>query len=272
MFAQKSAGASHIQVQCDPEKGENMTEHKIRKVAVVTGASRGIGRAVATELASKDMLVVINYHGSRERAEEVQKEIVQKGGQAEIRRWNVADFGACEQAVKEIIKTYGRIDVLVNNAGITKDGLLMGMSKEDFDSVLDVNLKGVFHMMRFVSRQMIRQRSGKIINIASVVGITGNAGQANYAASKAGVIGLTKTAARELASRGITVNAVAPGFIETEMTEALSEDARKKSLSNIPLGHFGKTADVAKTVSFLASDDAGYITGQVIQVDGGMVI
>ena len=200
------------------------------------------------------------------------KILEEKGGEAEIRQWNVADFVACERAVKDIVKTHGSIDILVNNAGITKDGLLMGMSEADFDSVIDVNLKGTFNMMRFVSRQMLRQRCGRIISMASVVGIAGNAGQANYAASKAGIIGMTKSAARELASRGVTVNAVAPGFIETEMTAVLSEEVKKASAAQIPLGHFGKPEDIAKTVAFLASDDAAYITGQVIQVDGGMVI
>ena len=248
-----------------------MAEQNKKKVAVVTGASRGIGRAIALELAFRGAAVVINYNGSEERAKEVQKEIEQKGGEAMIMQWNVADYKACESAVKDIVKTYGSIDILVNNAGITKDGLLMGMS-EDFDKVIDVNLKGSFNMMRFVSRQMLRQRSGHIISMASVVGIVGNAGQANYAASKAGIIGMTKSAARELASRGITVNAVAPGFIETEMTAVLSEEVKKASAAQIPLGHFGKPEDIAKTVAFLASDDAAYITGQVIQVDGGMVI
>ena len=240
-----------------------MAEQNKKKVAVVTGASRGIGRAIALELASRGAAVVINYNGSEERAKEVQKEIEEKGGEAEIRQWNVADFVACERAVKDIVKTHGSIDILVNNAGITK---------ADFDSVIDVNLKGTFNMMRFVSRQMLRQRCGRIISMASVVGIAGNAGQANYAASKAGIIGMTKSAARELASRGVTVNAVAPGFIETEMTAVLSEEVKKASAAQIPLGHFGKPEDIAKTVAFLASDDAAYITGQVIQVDGGMVI
>lgn len=243
-----------------------------QKVAVVTGASRGIGRAIALELASKGVFVVINYNGSKERAEEVKAEIEKNGGSAAVYQCNVSQFDECEQFLKYVVKEHGRIDILVNNAGITRDGLLMKMSEEDFDKVIDVNLKGTFNTIRFASRQMLKQRSGRIINMSSVVGISGNAGQVNYASSKAGVIGLTKAAARELASRGITVNAVAPGFIETEMTDVLSDAVKEASVAQIPLGKFGKPEDIAKTVAFLASDDAGYITGQVIQVDGGMAI
>ena len=237
------------------------------KVAVVTGASRGIGKAIAVKLASKGATVVINYNGSRERAEEVKNEVESAGGKAVIIQCNVADFDACKEFIETVIKEQGRIDILVNNAG-----LLMKMSEEDFDKVLDTNLKGTFHTIRAALRQMIRQRSGRIINMASVVGVSGNAGQANYAASKAGVIGLTKTAAREVASRGITVNAVAPGFIETDMTEVLPEKIKEASAAQIPLGKFGKAEDVANAVAFLASEDAGYITGQVLHVDGGMVM
>lgn len=243
-----------------------------QKVAVVTGASRGIGRAIARELASKGVFVIINYNGSKERAEEVKAEIEKDGGSAAVYQCNVSQFDECERFLKDVVKEYGRIDILVNNAGITRDGLLMKMSEEDFDRVIDVNLKGTFNTIRFASRQMLKQRSGRIINMSSVVGISGNAGQANYASSKAGVIGLTKATARELASRGITVNAVAPGFIETEMTDVLSDAVKEASVAQIPLGKFGKPEDIAKTAAFLASDDAGYITGQVIQVDGGMAI
>lgn len=243
-----------------------------KKVAVVTGASRGIGRAIALELGRRGNFVVVNYNGSAEKAEAVKQEIQAAGGEACAMQCDVSDYGACEAFMKDVIKEYKRIDILVNNAGVTRDGLLMQMKEEDFDTVVDTNLKGAFHTIRFAARQMLKQRSGRIINMSSVVGIAGNAGQANYASSKAGVIGLTKAVARELASRGITVNAIAPGFIETEMTEVLSDAVKEASVAQIPLGRFGKPEDIAKTAAFLASDDAGYITGQVIQVDGGMAI
>lgn len=246
-----------------------MTE---KKVAVVTGASRGIGRAIACELARRDIYVVINYAGSREKAEEVKAEIEANGGEAETVQCNVADFEACQTFLKDIAKKHGHIDILVNNAGITKDGLLMGMSEEDFSKVLDTNLKGTFNCIRHVSRQMLKQKSGRIINMASVVGVCGNAGQANYAASKAGVIGLTKSAAKELASRHITVNAIAPGFIQTDMTAVLSDKVKEETAKLIPMGSFGNPEDVAKAVAFLASEDARYITGQVLCVDGGMAM
>lgn len=240
------------------------------KVAVVTGASRGIGRAIAIELAKKGATVVINYNGSQARAEEVKETIESIGGKAAIYQCNVSDFAACDAFFKAVIQEFGRVDILVNNAGITKDGLIMRMSEEDYDAVLNTNLKGTFNCIKFVSRQMMKQRSGRIINMSSVSGVLGNAGQANYAASKAGVIGLTKSIARELASRGVTANAIAPGFIETEMTDVLSDAVKEASVAQIPLGSFGKTEDIAAAVSFLASDAAGYITGQVLHVDGGM--
>ena len=242
------------------------------KIAVVTGASRGIGRAIAIRLAGEGATVVINYNGSKEKAEEVKQEIEGAGGKAAVCQCNVADFDQCQAFIQKVIDEFGRIDILVNNAGITRDGLLMKMSEEDFDQVIETNLKGAFHTIRFASRQMLRQKSGRIINLSSVVGVTGNAGQANYAASKAGVIGLTKSAARELASRGITVNAIAPGFIETDMTSVLSEKVKEGAAAGIPLGAFGKPEDVAAAAAFLASDGAGYITGQVLHVDGGMVM
>ena len=240
------------------------------KVALVTGAGRGIGRAIAIALAKEGAEVVVNYNGSEERAKEVKQTIEENGGKASIYKCNVSDFEACEAMIKDIVKEHGRLDILVNNAGITKDGLIMKMKEEDFDSVLNVNLKGTFNTIRHSARQMLKQRSGKIINISSVSGILGNVGQANYAASKAGVIGLTKTMARELGSRGITVNAIAPGFVETEMTGVLSEEIRENACKQIILGRFGKPEDIANTAVFLASDKADYITGQVISVDGGM--
>lgn len=240
------------------------------KIAVVTGGSRGIGAAIAKKLVSQGMTVIINYCGSEGRALAVKSEIEAAGGQAEAWRCDVSDCGQCESFVKAVMEKYGRIDVLVNNAGITRDGLMMRMTDENFSRVIDTNLKGTFYMMRFVSRYMLKAKKGRIINMASVVGLMGNAGQVNYAASKAGVIGATKSAAKELASRGITVNAIAPGFIDTEMTGALSEKVQEQILTQIPLGTFGKPEDIANCAAFLASDEAAYITGQVIQVDGGM--
>lgn len=242
------------------------------KTAVVTGASRGIGRAIALRLAKEGAVVAINYNGSKDKAEEVRREIQQNGGRAEIYQCNVSDFGACEQFLKKVTEEFGGIHILVNNAGIIKDGLLMKMEEADFDAVLDTNLKGTFNCTRFVARQMIKQRGGRIINLSSVSGVMGNAGQANYSASKAGVIGLTKATARELASRGVTVNAIAPGFIHTEMTVGLPEKVKEGVSAQIPMGHFGDPEDIAEAVAFLASDSARYVTGQVLCVDGGMAM
>ncbi|MDO4453915.1 MAG: 3-oxoacyl-[acyl-carrier-protein] reductase [Eubacteriales bacterium] len=242
------------------------------KIALVTGAGRGIGREIALELAKNGAFVIVNYNGSREHAEEVVKTITENGGEAVPFQCNVADFSETSAMIQEVIQKYGHLDILVNNAGITKDNLIMKMSEEEFDRVLETNLKGTFNTIRHASRQMVKQKSGKMINIASVSGVLGNAGQANYAASKAGVIGLTKTMARELAARGINVNAVAPGFINTEMTQVLSDAVKEQAVSQIPFRRFGEAKEVAKVVSFLASDAASYITGQVICVDGGMAM
>ena len=241
-----------------------------KKVALVTGASRGIGRQISLTLAKEGMFVVVNYCGSEARAKNVLEEIRKNGGDGVLYQCDVADYQQTEAMAKELIKSYGHVDVLVNNAGITRDNLILRMSEEEFDAVVETNLKGCFHTIRHLSRYFLKQKSGKIINIASVSGVLGNAGQANYAASKAGIIGLTKTVARELASRGITVNAVAPGFVHTEMTEVLSSQVKEAAVAQIPLGRFGETQDIANTVAFLASEKADYITGQVICVDGGM--
>lgn len=242
------------------------------KIAVVTGASRGIGKQIARTLAENGATVIVNYNGSTEAAEQMVEEIRKAGGIAEAIRCNVADYRESEAFAKLVLERYGKVDILVNNAGITRDGLIAGMTEENFDAVLDTNLKGAFLMIRHLSRSFIKQRGGKIINIASVSGILGNAGQANYAASKAGLIGLTKSVARELAPRSVCVNAVAPGFIETDMTGKLSEQAREKAAGQIPLGHMGSPEDVAGAVLFLAGSQADYITGQVLCVDGGMAM
>ncbi len=242
------------------------------KVALVTGAGRGIGRAVAKKLAQNGAKVIVNYNGSEEKAMETVKMIEEAGGEAEAVKCDVSDFTACEELAKKVIEKYGRIDILVNNAGVTRDGLIMRMSEEDYDTVLDINLKGAFNTIRHFSPNFLKQRSGKIINISSVAGVMGNPGQANYCASKAGLIGLTKSVARELASRGVCVNAVAPGFIETDMTDAMSDKAKEAVTGSIPMKRTGRTDDIAEAVAFLADEASDYITGQVLSVDGGMAI
>ena len=242
------------------------------KVAVVTGASRGIGRAVALKLAAMNATVIVNYAGSKDKAESVVKEIQEMGKTAEAVQCDVSDFEQCSQLIQQVQEHYGRIDILVNNAGITRDGLAMAMKEEDFDDVIATNLKGTFNCIRFASRIMMKQRYGKIINMSSVSGVTGNAGQVNYSAAKAGVIGITKSMARELAGRHINVNAIAPGFIETDMTNELSEKVKEQAVAQIPLGRFGKAEEVAELAAFLAGNQSDYITGQVFHIDGGMVM
>ncbi|HAR5000102.1 3-oxoacyl-[acyl-carrier-protein] reductase [Staphylococcus aureus] len=240
------------------------------KSALVTGASRGIGRSIALQLAEEGYNVAVNYAGSKEKAEAVVEEIKAKGVDSFAIQANVADADEVKAMIKEVVSQFGSLDVLVNNAGITRDNLLMRMKEQEWDAVIDTNLKGVFNCIQKATPQMLRQRSGAIINLSSVVGAVGNPGQANYVATKAGVIGLTKSAARELASRGITVNAVAPGFIVSDMTDALSDELKEQMLTQIPLARFGQDTDIANTVAFLASDKAKYITGQTIHVNGGM--
>ena len=242
------------------------------RIALVTGASGGIGRAIAVALAETGAYVYVNYNGSQGKAEETVNMIKEKGGNAEICKFNVGDFEETNKAIADIIAAKGRLDVLVNNAGITKDGLMMMMTEEQFDAVININLKGAFNTIKAATRTMVKQRQGRIINITSGSGVMGNAGQANYSASKAGMIGLTKSMARELASRNITVNAVAPGFIETEMTAVLSDSVKEAVVKQIPVGRFGQPEDIANMVKYLASEEAAYVTGQVICVDGGMAM
>ncbi|MED2973358.1 3-oxoacyl-[acyl-carrier-protein] reductase [Fictibacillus sp. B-59209] len=242
------------------------------KTALVTGASRGIGRAIALELAKNGAKVAVNYAGSEAKAQEVVDEIRSMGQDAIAVQANVADSESVSAMVKTVIEKFGALDILVNNAGITRDNLIMRMKEDEWDAVLDTNLKGVFLCTKAVTRQMMKQRKGRIINISSIVGVTGNPGQANYVAAKAGVIGLTKSTAKELASRNITVNAVAPGFIDTDMTHVLEENVKGEMLKAIPLARFGSTEDISSLVTFLASDCSSYITGQTIHVDGGMVM
>lgn len=242
------------------------------KVAIVTGGTRGIGRAIALKLADQGANIVINYRNSDKEAEELKAILEEKGVKVLTVKCDISNFEDSKNIMDKCKEVFGKIDILVNNAGITKDTLIMRMKEEDFDNVIDVNLKGTFNCAKHASAIMLKQRFGKIINMTSVVGIAGNAGQVNYAASKAGVIGLTKSLAKELGSRGITVNAVAPGFINTDMTASLSEKVKEEASKNIPLKRLGDPEDVANLVGFLASDAANYITGQVINVDGGMVM
>lgn len=242
------------------------------KTAIVTGASRGIGREIALELARQGASVAVNYAGSEAKANAVVDEIKALGVAAFSIQCDVSSSESVSAMIKEVIEEFGQIDILVNNAGITKDNLLMRMKEDEWDAVINTNLKGVFLCTKGVTRQMMKQRSGRIINISSIVGVSGNPGQANYVAAKSGVIGLTKTTAKELASRGITVNAIAPGFITTEMTDELNDDLKGQMLQQIPLAKFGEPSDIAKVVSFLASEDSKYMTGQTLHVDGGMVM
>ena len=242
------------------------------KCALITGATRGIGKQIAITLAKQGYNIALNYRKENEELENTNKEIEEIGVQVLAVKGDVANFENCENFVKQVIERFGQIDVLVNNAGITKDMLLMRMKKEDFEQVIDTNLVGTFNVTKNVVPYMMKARSGRIINISSVVGISGNAGQTNYSASKAGIIGFTKSLAKEIASRNILVNAVAPGFIETNMTDVLKDDVKQEIAKNIPLKRMGTAQDVANVVKFLASDDSSYITGQVINVDGGMLM
>lgn len=242
------------------------------KVALVTGGSRGIGKAIALELAKNGYDIVVNYRSGNDELDALKKEIENNDVKCLMIKADVSKLIECEEMTKKVMEELGSIDCLVNNAGITKDNLILRMSEEEFDSVINVNLKGTFNVTKSVSPIMVKQRHGRIINLASVVGVVGNAGQSNYAASKAGIIGFTKSLAKELASRNILVNAIAPGFIDTDMTKVLSDDVKENINKQIPLKRMGTAEEIAKVVNFLASDDSSYITGQVINIDGGMVI
>ena len=242
------------------------------KVALVTGGSRGIGRAVCLELARQGADVAVNYAGNEAAAQETAQACRELGVRAVVLRADVADAAACDAMVAQVLEQLGRLDILVNNAGITRDGLMLRMPEADWDAVLDTNLKGAFHCMRAAYKTMMRQKSGRVVNISSVLGLRGNAGQTNYSASKAGLIGLSKSLAKELATRNVTVNVVAPGFITTDMTDALPEGAREALLSTIPMKRLGAAEDVARAVAFFAGEGAGYVTGQVLCVDGGMAV
>lgn len=244
----------------------------MKQTAIVTGGSRGIGRAVAVRLAKDGMNLVINYRGNSAAAEATERLCRELGAEVLLVQGDVSRAEDCEKLAAQAKEAFGRVDVLVNNAGITRDGLLARMTEEDFRAVLDVNLVGPWNMMKAVNRIMMKQRYGRIVNLSSVTGLMGNMGQTNYAAAKAGILGMTKSYAREVASRGITVNAVAPGFIDTDMTEAMPEGAKDKIITGIPMGRTGKPEDVAEAVAFLASEQAGYITGEVLRVDGGMAM
>lgn len=244
----------------------------MKQTAIVTGGSRGIGRAVAVRLAKDGKNLVINYRGNSAAAEETERMCRELGAEVLLVQGDVSRAEDCEKLAAQAKEAFGRVDVLVNNAGITRDGLLARMTEEDFRAVLDVNLVGPWNMMKAVNRIMMKQRYGRIVNLSSVTGLMGNMGQTNYAAAKAGILGMTKSYAREVASRGITVNAVAPGFIDTDMTEAMPEGAKDKIITGIPMGRTGKPEDVAEAVAFLASEQAGYITGEVLRVDGGMAM
>lgn len=243
-----------------------------RKTALVTGGSRGIGKEIALHLAGKGMNIVFSYISNDEAAQKTAKEIEAKGVKALAIKANVGSFEESERLIKSAVEEMGSMDVLVNNAGIIRDNLILRMKEEEFDDVIRINLKGVFNCIKHASKIMMKQKSGKIINVSSIIGLIGNIGQINYAAAKAGIFGITKSAAKELALRGITVNAVAPGFIETEMTDSLSDKQKEAILKAVPLGRIGSSKDVASTVGFLASDEASYITGQIICIDGGMAM